>query len=139
MKRQKITLLVCGMALAFVLGIAGLFFAQWRDTDALLQYAEAVFAGDIPVDEADSTSLRSYNWRGRYDNLGDNPRADFELERRFVLHNFSDGNIWVRYTIRVYDSNNELVFGSARVPSLWKIHKTVDGWEVVLVIEEESP
>ena len=100
-----------------------------------MQYAEAVFAGEIPYEEARKTALWVYDWTSIYDDLGENPRAEFVLERRLVLHNFSDGYIWVNYSIKVFDSNGRFVYGASRVPSQWKIHKTENGWEVVKVIK----
>ncbi|MDR2196774.1 MAG: hypothetical protein LBO07_02290, partial [Coriobacteriales bacterium] len=67
----------------------------------------------------------------------DDPQVTFELRRVFVLHNFSDGYVWVRYTRTIESTGFDFPSGSYNIPSLWRIHKDEDGWHIVDI--EERP
>lgn len=64
-------------------------------------------------------------------------RATVEIKREFVMHNFKEGYINVRYTIERFDDKGEHIYGSCDIPSKWYIKKNDGRWQVVKI--EEAP
>lgn len=62
-------------------------------------------------------------------------RADVEIRRTFVMHNFKRGIMNVNYTIYAYDKDGVVIYGSHNVPSTWHIEKTNGRWTVVKISE----
>ena len=54
----------------------------------------------------------------------------------FTFHNFREGYLWVFYTYKVYDVDGNILTGSSRIPSKWKIVKTNGSWEIVEIYED---
>jgi len=56
-----------------------------------------------------------------------------------VAHNFSDGYIFVMYSVEGFDASGKSTYGSWGIKSLWKIHKEDGRWDVVDIFEPEYP
>ncbi|MDR2196687.1 MAG: hypothetical protein LBO07_01830, partial [Coriobacteriales bacterium] len=82
-------ILIAGGALLLV---AALYLAMLLDTNSLMRYMRSVFNGEVPLEETADRPEDKYNPLRYFDD----PQVTFELRRVFVLHNFSDGYVWVR-------------------------------------------
>lgn len=110
------------------------YVVLFLNTNSVMRYAKAVFRGEIALEEvADSPLYRHYYPK----NEPDLDKVDLNLYRTFVLHNFSDGYIWIKYDVAYIDSSGYEFSGSRNVPARWKIHKENGEWKVVEI--KESP
>ncbi|MDR2196683.1 MAG: hypothetical protein LBO07_01810 [Coriobacteriales bacterium] len=135
----KRIILIAGGALLLV---AALYLAMLLDTNSLMRYMRSVFNGEVPLEETAGRPEDMYNPLFYFDD----PQVTFELRRVFVLHNFSDGYVWIRYSRVIqspeFDPTSEnpdydLLSSTGSTPSLWRIHKDEDGWHIVDI--EERP
>lgn len=97
-----------------------------------MRYAKSVFRGEIALEEVvDSPMYMRYYPR----NEPELDKVDLNLYRTFVLHDFSDGYIWIKYDVARIDSSGYEFSGSRNVSSRWKIHKENGEWKVVEIKE----
>lgn len=107
------------------------------NTTPVVEYAEAVFKGEIPRSEIEGTPWSRYNDRHHKEGVA---KEDLEIKRVFVIHNFFDGYMWIEYRHAKYDENGELMyFSGAEFPycTKWTIHKEKGEW--VLIDSKEGP
>ena len=108
--------------------------SAFLDTNSVMRYAKSVFRGEIALEEVvDSPMYMRYYPR----NEPELDKVDLNLYRIFVLHDFSDGYIWIKYDVAYIDSSGYEFSGSRNVPARWKIHKENGEWKVVEI--KESP
>ncbi|MDR2106254.1 MAG: hypothetical protein LBP24_02470 [Coriobacteriales bacterium] len=111
--------------------IAILYVVMFLDTNSLMRYMRGVSNGDMSLGETVGKPENIYNPLS----YSDNPQVTSKLQRVFVLHNYSDGYIWVRYSQAIRNQNSELLSDSPGIPSLWRIHKDESGWHIVDIDE----
>lgn len=107
-----------------------LYAVSFLNTNSVMRYAKSVFRGEISSEEVVGTPLYRY-----YPKDSEIVKVDFSLKRIFVSHNFKDGYIWVKYDEEQLDSSGNIVSGSWRIISRWKIHKENGEWKVVDIKE----
>ena len=107
-----------------------LYAVFFLNTNSVMRYAKSVFRGEISSEEVVGTPLYRY-----YPKDSEIVKVDFSLKRIFVSHNFKDGYIWVKYDEEQLDSSGNIVSGSWRIISRWKIHKEGGEWKVVDIKE----
>lgn len=125
MKRSKKckVLMVVGIVVALFLSLYLLLLVS---TNSVVEYVESVFKGAVPRDELPAC-LESYDITENQPYLSE---VDVTITRRFVLHNFSEGYMWVKFTVEGHTSDGSPGYGEVTT-SRWKIQKSEDGWEVV--------
>lgn len=125
------------IVLLIIIMLLFIYLIMFWNTNSLIEYAKAVFYGEIPNEEIENTP-----WWGYYDDVHEEgvAKVDLEIRRVFVIHNFFDGYMWVEYKHAKYDENDELMyFSGAEFPycTKWTIHKEKGKW--VLVDSNEGP
>lgn len=125
MKRSKKckVLMVVGIVVALFLSLYLLLLVS---TNSVVEYVASVFKGAVPRDELPAC-LESYDITENQPYLSE---VDVTITRRFVLHNFSEGYMWVKFTVEGHTSDGSPGYGEVTT-SRWKIQKSEDGWEVV--------
>lgn len=118
------------IALLCILLLLLLYAVFFLNTNSVMRYAKSVFRGEISSEEVVGTPLYRY-----YPKDSEIVKVDFSLKRIFVSHNFKDGYIWVKYDEEQLDSSGNIVSGSWRIISRWKIHKEDGEWKVVDIKE----
>lgn len=118
------------IALLCILLLLLLYAVFFLNTNSVMRYAKSVFLGEISSEEVVGTPLYRY-----YPKDSEIVKVDFSLKRIFVSHNFKDGYIWVKYDEEQLDSSGNIVSGSWRIISRWKIHKENGEWKVVDIKE----
>ena len=98
-----------------------------------MRYAKSVFRGEIALEEVADSPM--YRYHPKNDPRLD--KVDLNLYRTFVLHNFFDGYIWIKYDVAHIDSSGDEFRGSRNIPARWKIHRENGGWKVIEI--EEDP
>ncbi len=130
MKKALIILLIVALVLMLY------YVAMLISTNGLIDYVKGVMRGDITDSEVGDSPLRMYSSFASHDEFD---HADVKINRVFVIHNFSDGYMWIDYSIKAYDENGKLIAGSATTfpasLSKWKIHRENGEWKIVEIIE----
>lgn len=104
------------------------------DTSSLMREVRDAFLGKIDSSENIGGEIDYYNFNADFpDEKLEN--ADLTLIRLFTLHNFHDGYMWAYYSYAAYDETGDLITGSWRVPTKWKIHKENGNWEITEIFE----
>jgi len=107
------------------------YVVLFLNTNSVMRYAKAVFHGEIASEKlVDSPMYRYYP-----DNEPELDKVDLNLYRTFVLHNFSDGYIWIKYDVAYMNSSGHEFSGSRNIPARWKIHKENGEWKVIEIKE----
>ena len=75
-----------------------------------------------------STNSALDRYLGAYSDNDTVSNAKISISRRFVLHNFYKGLMYVNYTYYLYNSGGEEIGGSYNVNSLWFIKKRDNKW-----------
>jgi len=130
MKKIKKQLIVI---FSVVVVLVAIYLIMFFNTDPVMQYAKNVMEGNVPLKATAGLPVDRYNQNG-----GSSPETvsvKVELHRVFVLHDFSDGYMWVNYTQTGYDSKGNITYGSWHANSCWKIHKHNGKWEIVAIYE----
>lgn len=122
LKKCKV-LLVAGAVVALVLF---LYLLLLISTNSVVEYVEAVFKGAVPRDELPAC-LESYDITESRPSLAE---VDVTITRRFVLHNFSEGYMWVKYAVEGHTSDGSPGYGEVTT-SRWRIERAGNGWEIV--------
>lgn len=129
MKRSKKckVLLVAGIVVALFLS---LYLLLLISTNSVVEYVESVYKGAVPRDELPAC-LESYDITENRPYLSE---VDVTITRRFVLHNFSEGYMWVKYSVEGHTSDGSLGYGEV-TSARWTIQRAGNGWEIVDVKE----
>ena len=127
--------LVIAVAILIVIGLVG-FIVMLISTNELMAFAKSVFLGKYDKECAQNKLLQQ-----RYDIISSHQSShivnvELTLNRIFILHNFSNGYVWVRYTCKYMDSNNETICSALGIYSKWIIQKQNGVWEVVKIYEK---
>jgi hypothetical protein len=101
------------------------------DTDSVKADVLTTMNGSVAEQDTIGRPIDRYN--GRY--ISESIRWENRVIRLFVLHNFSDGVMWVRYTWGGYDRDGFRHGMGRNAPSKWIIHKENGRWEIVKIIE----
>lgn len=129
-----------GIVLLIFISLTLIYLIMLWDTNPIVDYAEAVFKGEIPREEIENTPWDEYDTTNYSDGK---PRGaaevEIEISRVFVMHNFFDGYMWVTYENVGYDERGEMLYlDTAKLyPAKWKIHRENGKW--VLVDVDEHP
>lgn len=125
MKRRKGSKVVFIVIISIV-SVLAVYLLLLLNTNSVVDFVEAVYRGEVGR-EAVPKCLESYDIT---EILPQITEVDAHITRRFVIHNFSEGYMWVKFTVTGYTADGTLDYGEANT-SRWKIHKGENGWEVV--------
>lgn len=109
------------------------YVVLFLNTNSVMRYAKSVFRGEIALEQVTDTPMYRYY----PENEPELEKVDLNLYRTFVLHNFSDGYIWVKYDVAYIDSSGYEFSGSRNITARWKIQRENGEWKVVDI--EENP
>ena len=111
-----------------------IYLAMLVNTNSLMRYVRDVFLWRVDSAETIGRPINRYNDSNRLATveLGE---VKLTLIRMFTLHNFRDGYIWAYYSYEAHDTDGEIITGSWRIPTKWKIHKENGVWKIVEIIE----
>jgi hypothetical protein len=101
------------------------YFVMLMDTNPLKNKVINVMAGRVDQSQTIGKPINIYNTSTIPESLIGTNR-NITLIRLFTIHNFSDGVMWVYYTIPG---------NSYRVISKWILHKENGEWEITKIIE----
>ena len=104
----------------------------FNNTNALIQEVENVMYGNVDKSVTQDSPLKVYNRKGEFNTT----HTEVELTRLFVIHNFFDGYMWVKYSYEDFDEQDRRTYGSWNIVSKWKIHKENGKWKIVEIIEK---
>lgn len=109
-----------------------IYLFMLKDTNNLIDdFEKCVSCYDVSESVRNSALYEYY-----YDNFqGEVKYAKIKIYRKFVIHNFNKGLIWVKYSFEQYDTNNNKLRGSWDISSKWYIEKQNGQW-VVTDIDE---
>jgi len=65
----------------------------------------------------------------------DQVNIELKLRRIFTWHNFSQGTVWIKYSVYVTDRDGNPIFGSADIPVKLTIQRVDGKWEVTGLYE----
>ena len=109
-----------------------LYLVMFISTNKLMEEAREYMAGNIIyIEERRGSPLARYGMEGGFGTTS----VEYSITRMLVLHNFSEGNIWIEYTQVGYNDDGEITQGSWRVPARWKIQRIDGEWEVLEIFE----
>ena len=126
MNKRMIMLLV-------TLAIITIYLVILINTNQVIRHVENVMRSNIAKDLTMGLPIDMYNRQGHLD-LGA-VSYEVKISRVFVIHNFFNGYMWVRYTREGFDSDGNRVYGSWKIPSRWKIQKQNGKWEIIDIFE----
>ena len=106
------------------------------NTNGLMREVRDAFLWQTDPAETEGEPMHMYNYGTYAEDFGTLGKADLTLARLFVWHDFHDGYIWAYYSYAAYDNAGELITGSRRILTKWKIHKEGGKWEIVGIFEE---
>ena len=110
------------------------YVVLFLNTNSVMRYAKAVFRGEIALEEVVDSPM----WRYYPKNEPELDKVDLNIYRTFVLHNFSDGYIWIKYDVARIDSSGYEFSGSRNRSARWKIHKENGEWKVVEIKQDSK-
>lgn len=119
----------CTFVVVIIAGVL-LYVAMVKETDFIVQEIEASAKGDIPYAEVnENLKYYAFHFSEQYtgDEIGD---IHFEVDRKFVLHNWQEGYVWILTDERIKTVNDE-VFSSGQDIAVLKIKKIDGKWVVV--------
>ena len=110
-----------------------LYLSMIMSTNDLINYVEKVMTGEISKEKTKGTPIDRYN----NENVLLNAKVDVTVNRLFVIHNFFDGYVWVKYSYVTTKNEDprEIMPASVDVISRWKIHKKNGSWKIVEIKE----
>jgi len=120
------------LAILLVIILIIIYIIMLSDTNSLIADVKSVMKGEVALSETDGTPLQLYN----FSDLLSNAKVNVKITRLFVLHDFSDGYMWVEYSYETVKNNNEYMPGSWRIHSRWTIHKANGKWEITEIQED---
>jgi len=131
--KTKIIIFLGALVILALIAIA--YFAMFHDTDELMDEAKRILRKEASIEETEGRALHVYNSNKdkRYDDV---VTVNVSLERVFVIHNFSDGYVFVVYNEEAYNASGKIKYGSLGATCFWKIHKENGKWDVVDVYEK---
>ncbi len=120
----------------FIILIAVVYIVMLHDTDNIAADFKDCVADNPKTEAIKSTALYEYYNRNELynDEIFD---AEVKVQRRFVLHNFHNGVMFVSYDCETFNNKGEHIYGASNVYAKWYIEKRNGIWEVVKV--EEKP
>ncbi len=110
------------------------YVVLFLNTNSVMRYAKSVFRGEIALEEVVDSPM----WRYYPKNEPELDKVDLNIYRTFVLHNFSDGYIWIKYDVAYIDSSGYEFSGSRNRSPRWKIHKENGEWKVVEIKQDSK-
>ena len=127
---KKWRIIIVGL---FVVFICIIYLIIFFDTNSVIDDFKAVANGE-------SHQIIDYGELARYDGkkyFKDFSRANVEIRRTFVMHNFNEGYMNIVYTIERFNDKGEHIYGAWNIPAKWYIKKIDGRWQVTK-IEEAS-
>ena len=126
---MKKSIKILGIVLCVILII---YFIMFFSTNKLVNDVENIMLGRVPADVTEGKEIHRYNNSAVYLNA----EVDVSITRLFVVHNFSDGYMWVKYSYVTKKNDKDILPSSVNVISRWKIHRENGKWEIVEIVEE---
>jgi hypothetical protein len=103
-------------------------------TNQIVRDVENVMRSNVAMELTEGLPIHMYN---RQNEHGIRTFSYYvKINRIFVLHNFNEGYMWIRYWRKGYDSEGNVMFGSSDIPARWRIQKTNGNWEIIEIIEK---
>ena len=136
-KRNKVKIVILSLLLTLVL----LYLAMFISTNSVIEYVERVFNGEVP-EAITGTPLGAYNIHRIYGNEYKSSRGvselkyEYKVSRLFVLHNFFDGYVWIKYEFSIYNKEGRRM-AFTRVPiARLTIHRENGEWVITRRVED---
>lgn len=138
-EKSKKVLIIALISISTIILLSVIYYIiAFNDTNEIVKFVNDVAEGNISHEDIKGEPVQIYYNADRENFYS----VDFELDRTFVLHNFSDGYIWAKYYIKGYDRNGELIFGfgsnkirGGEIQTKWKIHKENGQWKIIEIDE----
>ena len=110
-----------------------LYSAMVISVSDLTDSVAEVMSGRIPEDETEGKAIARYN----YSDILLNAEVDVSIDTLFVVHNFHDGYMWIKYSYVTTknDDSRGIMPASFDVISRWKIHRQNGKWEITEIKE----
>jgi len=117
--------------------VTTIYLAILISTNSLMREVESVFLLEVDRSVTEGRAIDLYNWVADSIDATDREvgEINLSLRRAWVWHNFRNGYIWAEYTHVVYDIDGNMVTGSWRVPTKWRIERMNGSWEIVEIFE----
>ena len=126
MNTKMLYIMIISLFLIFLV-----YILMLMSTNSVVKDAENVMLGNVEKSITDGTPLSAYNRKGDFNTVS----VDVRITRRFVLHNFFNGYVWIKYTCQGFDADGNRTYGSWNISSRWKIHWESGKWEIVKINE----
>jgi len=121
------------LPIIIIVALIGLYLILFIDTNSVVRNAKDIMTGDAIGVVTDGTPLHRYNIKSDFPDS----TIEAEITRLFVLHDFLDGYIWVKYYYKATSSSNDYILsGAGPLVSRWKIHRVKGRWEIVEIDEK---
>lgn len=119
-----VSCILCALLLLY----AFIFF----NTNTVIEDFVSCVKGDNITKTLKNTEL--YNWYGKHDYPVN--QSDIKIQRCFVVHNFSKGIMYVKYSFENYDENGNFRKGASNIKAKWYIQKQNNRWTVNKIQEK---
>lgn len=121
----------CARVILIIVLLITFYFVEIRSTASVVEYAEAVFRGEIPISETKGYPVNMYNIQSyiEIENM------DLKITPIFALHNFFRGYLWVHYSCVVYKQNGDMAYVAVAY-SRWKIQREDGEWKIIEISEK---
>ena len=126
---MKKFLLCCVLLMAAAL--LCIYTVSFISTTPLVTLAREVYCGTTKVDPDDP--LSRYDLSGMYSDIAN---AEMDITRLLVVHNGQHGYMYVVYSCRYTDRNDNILNESKMVFSKWEIVKEENTWYVTDIMED---
>ena len=122
--------LLC-FVLLIVAALLSIYTVSFISTTPLVTLAREVYCGTTKVDPDDP--LSRYDLSGMYSDIAN---AEMDITRLLVVHNGQHGYMYVVYSCRYTDRNDNILNESKMVFSKWEIVKEENTWYVTDIMED---
>ena len=121
----------------FLIMIA-IYSSIFMNTNSIKKDVIQVLSGEVDPEITVGRPMNKYNSKASLSYLipDERTKANVRIARLFVLHNFFNGYMWVRYTCEITSEDGTRIMGAWNVPAHWKIHRQNGKWEIVEIIEK---
>ena len=122
------------MPLLVVVAIAVVYLLMLINTNQVILDVEDIMRSNVPMEITRGRPTHRYNRQDEHDVR--TVSYYVRIDRRFVLHDFSNGYMWIKYYREGYDNEGNRMYGSWGIPARWKIQKIGGEWEIVEIFED---
>ena len=99
------------------------------NTNQVIDDIANVVSGNVDKTITNGLPIDFFNRQGQSGTVS----VNYNIKRLFVLHNFREGYIWIRYTWQGYDNFGKRTYSSVNIPCCLKIQKANGKWVIIQV------